>query len=67
MNFVKCTIAVMQEYGIDTSTVRVLSDLDGIKHFELTDPLWCMMKDDQRIEFWTGDALVAYIDFVLGE
>jgi len=67
MNFIKCTAAVMQEYGIDVTTVRVLADLSAIKHFELTDPMWAMMKDDIRVEYWTQEAILAYIEFVIGE
>lgn len=67
MNFIMTTTEVMQEYGIDTSTVRVLNNGQGIKHFELSDPQWVTMKDDERVTFWTDEALVSYIEFVLGE
>jgi len=67
MNFIKCTAEVYLEYGIDITGERKLSDGDVIKHFETSDPHWVIMKDDERVTFWTYDALTSYLEFVLGE
>jgi hypothetical protein len=67
MNFIKALPQVLEEYGIQVTTERILSDGDVIAHFELQSPHWVVMKDDARITFWTNDALITYIEFVLGE
>jgi hypothetical protein len=67
MNFIKCTKEVLAEYTEDVETVRVLSDGDAIKHFELIDPVWMMAKDDERVQYWTEEGLQIYMEYVLGE
>lgn len=57
MNYIKTTIEVMQEYNVETSTVRVLSDGEAIKHFELCDPMWIQTKSDDRVSYLTSEDL----------
>lgn len=61
MNWIKAKPEVLQEYNVDTSTCRVLSSGDVIKHFELTSNVWSVMKDDKRITFWTHEAMMEFL------
>jgi hypothetical protein len=65
MNFIKAKEEVLTEYGITHD--RLLSDGDGIKHFETSSNVWLLAKSDNRVTYWTEDALTTYIQFVLGE
>ena len=65
LNFVKGKPEVLQEYGITPS--RILADGDGIEHFETSSPIWAQTKPDDRVVYWSDDALRAYIDLVIGE
>jgi hypothetical protein len=63
MNWLKAKSETLQEYHIDTSNCRKLSDGDIIQHFELSNNLWSLMKDDKRISFWTNEALIEFINW----
>ena len=65
LNFVKGKPEVLQEYGIEPS--RILADGDGIAHFETSSPIWAQTKPDDRVIYWSDDALITYIDQVIGE
>lgn len=61
MNFIKAPLELFERYGITPS--RVLSDREGIQHFELTNPLWIQFKYEPTCTFWTDEALRAYIEW----
>ena len=65
MNYVMATLETLTEYNI--TPTRVFNNGTGICHFELTNSVWLLCKDDTRVTYWTDEALIAYIDFVLGE
>lgn len=66
MNWIMATQEVFNEYGIEITTERQMSNGQYIKHFELSSTMMVTSHLDNRVTMFTEEAMMEYINFVEG-